>query len=149
MSAIVSVAPNASTKFLESDAFELRKSQGIQRRESLLRKKADDAVKREAKEQKKARKAAQKEKHLRKEVKKPCSIEEFMPPRMTVVDDAYASCTRYLNERAAVLANAAAKVSDAAELSSEHDSDEDDCILVQALERGYDMESPEEGWALL
>jgi len=127
------------------DAFELGKSRGIQNREWLLRKKAGDAIKREAKETKKARKIAAREKQLKKEAKRiapAVSLESFMPPKCA--DDSVAY-TKYLNARMED-----SPVKEDEEGKSEEISDiEDECVLVDDLERGYDMDSPEEGWALL
>jgi hypothetical protein len=130
------------------DAFELGKSRGIQNREWLLKKKAGDALKREAKAEKKARKIAAREKQLKKDAKKiapPTTLEEFMPPK--VAEDSFAY-TKYLNTRME-----ASPVKSDDEGKSEEISDiEDDCVLVDDLERGFDysdMDCPEDGWALL
>lgn len=124
------------------DAFELSKNRGIQNREHLLRKKAGDALKREAKAAKQAKKVAAREKALRKDAKKKSTtLEDFMPPQSAANDD----FTKYLNAPQITVE----PKEDCGEKSEEISEDEDDCVLVDDLERGFDMESPEEGWALL
>jgi len=133
------------------DAFRLGKSRGIQNREWLLRKKANDALKRDAKEKKKARKIALRERELKKEAKEngvPTSLEDFMPPEC---DDSHTySCAKYLTSvHLEQLAAMADQSPPSTPNDKESDRDSDEIIFVDDMERGLRIGVPEEGWALL